>query len=86
MGGGDALRSDLGLTGGGPAGSVGNLIQRHNHAADLLRIEMIFYTASFIVLVSLVRHRDGARTRVGWLDSLIGWHCDCFAASRWPGS
>jgi hypothetical protein len=53
MGAGKALRADLGapIAGFGGAGGQAALIARHEHAADVLRIFMILFTA--VVIVSL---------------------------------
>jgi hypothetical protein len=69
MNAGDALRGDLGLYGNS---TVANLISRHAHAAGILRIFLIAFTAVFIVVVALDRHSRGQVTGVGWIDALIG--------------
>jgi hypothetical protein len=70
IGAGDQLRADLGLEGGGFG--VAGLIARHAHAASILRLFMIVFTAVFIVTVALWRHGDGARTGVSWIDGVVG--------------
>jgi len=70
MGAGSQLRADLGLENAGFG--VGELIARHAHAASILRIFMILFTAAFIVIVALSRHAGGIRTGVGWVDALVG--------------
>lgn len=70
MGAGEQLRADLGLQNGGFG--VSELIARHAHAAQILRIFMILFTAAMIVAVALSRHADGVRTGVGWVDAVVG--------------
>lgn len=69
MSAGDALRGDLGLDRFG--GTVANLIDRHAHAAGILRIFMIALTAALIVAVAVDRHNRGAKTGVGWVDAIV---------------
>jgi hypothetical protein len=69
MNAGDALRADLGLETGG--GEVASLIARHAHAAGILRVFLIAYTAVVIVAVALDRERRGHRTEVGWIDAVL---------------
>jgi hypothetical protein len=73
MGAGKALRADLGVPlagfgGGGPA----ELIARHEHAADLLRIFTILLTAVLIVSLALLRKDSGRPvTGIGFVDGLV---------------
>ena len=69
MNAGDALRGDLGLYGNG---TVASLISRHAHAAGILRIFLIAFTAMFIIAVALDRHSRGQATGIGWIDAIIG--------------
>jgi hypothetical protein len=69
MGAGDALRADLGLGGGG-AGAAG-LIARHAHAASILRVLTILFTAVFLVTVAMYRVRNGRSTGVGVVDRTL---------------
>jgi hypothetical protein len=77
MGAGKALRGDLGIpiAGFGGAGGIdspGSLIARHEHAADLLRIFTILFTAVLIVSLALFREADGAPvTGIGFVDGLV---------------
>jgi len=71
MGAGDALRQDLGLD-GGFGGPVASMIARHAHAAGILRIFMIAFTAVLIVSVALDRHDRGSATGIGWIDAIVG--------------
>ncbi len=77
MGAGKALRADLGvpIAGFGGAGGIaspGSLIARHEHAADLLRIFMILFTAVLIVSLALFREDGGAPvTGIGFVDGLV---------------
>jgi hypothetical protein len=79
MGAGKALRNDLGLGPGGRVGGFGGLgfgggpevlIARHEHAADILRILLILFTALLIVVLAVYRADtgitplDGILTRV----------------------
>jgi hypothetical protein len=63
MAAGKALRDDLGLPaagfGGAGAAGPGSLIARHEHAADLLRIFTIFFTALLIVSLAVYRAESG---------------------------
>ena len=68
MGAGNQLRSDLGLTGGfGPA----QLIARHAHAASILRVLFIVFTAVLLVAVAVFRTRDRRVTGIGVVDRLL---------------
>ncbi len=74
MGAGKALREDLGvpIAGFGGASGPGALIARHEHAADLLRIFMILFTAVLIVSLALFRQDGGASvTGIGFVDGLV---------------
>jgi hypothetical protein len=79
MAAGKALKQDLGvpLAGfGGAAGFAGGgdslLIARHEHAADLLRILTILFTAVLIVSLALFReHRGAPVTGIGFVDGLV---------------
>jgi hypothetical protein len=64
MGAGKALREDLALGGGGGAGA---LIARHEHAADILRLLMILFTAVLVVALAVYRGDTGVRA----LDALL---------------
>jgi predicted membrane protein DUF2231 len=72
MGAGKALRADLGLpiAGFGGAGGPGALIARHEHAADLLRIVTILFTAVLIVSLALFRS-EASVTGIGFVDGLV---------------
>lgn len=75
MGAGKALREDLGLPGagfGGTAGvgGIGSLIARHEHAADLLRIFTILFTAVLIVSLAVYRAESGIASLDGLLARL----------------
>jgi hypothetical protein len=69
MNAGDALRGDLGLDDG--YGPVASLIARHAHAAGILRVFMIAFTAVLIVAVALDRHDRGLPTGIGWIDAIV---------------
>ena len=74
MGAGKALREDLGvpIAGFGGASGPGALIARHEHAADLLRIFTILFTAVLIVSLALFREDGGAPvTGIGFVDGLV---------------
>ncbi|HEX3688961.1 MAG TPA: DUF2231 domain-containing protein [Solirubrobacteraceae bacterium] len=74
MAAGKALKQDLGMpiAGFGGAGGPGSLISRHEHAADLLRIFMILFTAVLIVSLALFRSDRGAPvTGIGPVDGLV---------------
>lgn len=74
MGAGKALKSDLGIPIAGFVGASGqgSLIDRHEHAADLLRIFMILFTAVLIVSLALFReHRGAPVTQIGFVDALV---------------
>lgn len=77
MGAGKALRNDLGIpiAGFGGASGVGGdglLIARHEHAADLLRIFTILFTAVLIVSLALFRRDDGSPvTGIALVDGLV---------------
>ena len=75
MGAGKALKQDLGIpiAGFGGPGGQASLIVRHEHAADLLRIFMILFTAVMIVSLALFREHGGAPvTGIGFVDGLVG--------------
>jgi hypothetical protein len=60
MGAGKALRNDLGLGGrGGFGGATADLVARHAHAADILRLLMILFTGLLIVVLALYRGATG---------------------------
>ena len=67
MGAGKALRADLHLSGGGfgPA----DLVARHSHAASILRLLLIAFTAVMIVSVAVFRTSDRRITGIGAFDS-----------------
>jgi hypothetical protein len=67
MNAGDALRGDLGLYGNG---TVANLISRHAHAAGVLRVFLIAFTAVFIVTVAIDRQSRAKVTGIGWIDAI----------------
>ena len=67
MGAGEALRADLHLEGGGSG--VADLIARHSHAASILRILVILFTAVMIVAVAVFRTGDRRITGIGAFDS-----------------
>jgi hypothetical protein len=69
MNAGDALRQDIGAS---FSPTVANLIARHAHAAGILRVFMIAFTAVLIVAVALDRHRRGLVTGLGWIDAIVG--------------
>lgn len=71
MNAGDALRADLGLDVG--YGPVASLVARHAHAASLLRVCMIAFTAALIVAVAIDRHLRHRRTGIAWIDALVGF-------------
>jgi hypothetical protein len=64
MGAGQQLRNDLHLA-AGPAGGFGpsELVSRHAHAADMLRLLLIAFTAVFIVGLALYRTDSLAELR-----------------------
>jgi hypothetical protein len=68
MNAGDALRGDIEST---FSSTVVNLINRHAHAAGILRIFMIALTAALIVAVALDRQNRGASTGIGWIDAIV---------------
>jgi hypothetical protein len=68
MSAGDALRNDLGLYGNS---TVDSLISRHAHAAGILRVFLIAFTAVFIVTVALDREDRGLSTGIGWIDAIV---------------
>jgi hypothetical protein len=91
MGAGKALRNDLHLNGGfGPAA----LVARHAHAASILRILLIAFTAVLIVSVAVFRTAD--RRAPGSACSMLPWRrsaprsrcrrrsASCWPAWRWP--
>jgi hypothetical protein len=67
IGAGEALRSDLHLEGGGFGPS--ELIARHSHAASILRILLIAFTAVMIVSVAVFRSNDRRITGIALVDS-----------------
>lgn len=69
MSAGDALRGDLQAT---FVPSVANLISRHAHAAGILRVFMIAFTAALIVAVALDLHARGRLTGIGFIDAIVG--------------
>jgi hypothetical protein len=74
MGAGKALKQGLGipLAGFGGAGGPGALISRHEHAADMLRIFTILFTAVLIVSLALFRRDDGSPvTGIAFVDGLV---------------
>jgi hypothetical protein len=72
MGAGDQLRADLHFGGGGGfGGGDGALIARHAHAASILRVLTILFTAALLVLVAMYRARDGRSTGVGVVDRIL---------------
>jgi hypothetical protein len=79
MGAGKALRQDLGLpiAGFGGASGPGALIARHEHAADLLRIFTILFTAVLIVSLAVYRAESG----IAPLDGVLGRLRDTAAAT-----
>ena len=81
MGAGKALRADLGvpIAGFGGAGGQAALIARHEHAADLLRIFMILFTA--VLIVSLAVYRAESGLRIAALDRLLAGLRDTAAAT-----
>jgi hypothetical protein len=74
MGAGKALRADLGvpIAGFGGANGPAELIARHEHAADLLRIFTILLTAVLICALALFGE-DGGRpvVGIGFVDGLV---------------
>ena len=82
MGAGKALRDDLGLPLGGFGGAAGVggdslLIARHEHAADLLRIFTIFFTALLIISLAVYRAESG----IPGLDGVLARLRDTAAAT-----
>ncbi len=70
MGAGDELRHDLNLNGGfGPAA----LIARHAHAASILRLLLIGFTALLIVAVAIYRQAEGRHTGYAAIDGVLRW-------------
>jgi len=74
MGAGDQLRADLHLGGGatGFGGGAAALIARHAHAASILRVLTILFTAAFLVTVAMYRTRSGHSTGIGLVDRILG--------------
>ena len=72
MAAGKALRADLGIpiAGFGGVGGPQALIARHEHAADLLRIFTILFTAVLIVSLALFRS-EASVTGIGFVDGLV---------------
>jgi hypothetical protein len=75
MGAGDDLRRDLhlggGATGFGGSGGPSALIARHAHAASILRILVIVFTAVLLIALAMYRTSDGSSIGVGFLDRLL---------------
>jgi hypothetical protein len=72
IGAGKALRSDLHLGGGGIVfGGQASLVARHAHAADMLRLLLIAFTAVLIIAIALYRHTDGSSTGIGLADTVL---------------
>ncbi len=67
MGAGKALRNDLHLNGG--FGPTASLIARHAHAASILRILVIVFTAVLIVSVAVFRTADRRITGLAVFDA-----------------
>ncbi len=78
MGAGNQLRTDLGLNGGGS--QVADLVARHAHAASILRVLLVLFTAVFIIAVTLYRHGDGKRSGIGLIDAILSGHFRCCPA------
>jgi hypothetical protein len=74
MGAGDELRADLHLGAGaiGFDGGDAALIARHAHAASILRVLTILFTAAFLVTVAMYRTRGGHSTGIGFVDRILG--------------
>jgi hypothetical protein len=74
MGAGDELRADLHLEGGGAGFGGGDaaLIARHAHAASILRVLTILFTAVFLVTVAMYRTQRGHSTGIGFVDRILG--------------
>ncbi|HXD66818.1 MAG TPA: DUF2231 domain-containing protein [Solirubrobacteraceae bacterium] len=79
MGAGKALRDDLGvpIAGFGGSGGPGALIARHEHAADLLRIFTILFTALLIISLAVYRAESG----IPGLDGILARLRDTAAAT-----
>jgi hypothetical protein len=78
MGAGKALRDDFGVPiAGFGAGGPASLIARHEHAADLLRIFTILFTAVLIVSLAVYRAESG----VAPLDGVLARLRDSAAAT-----
>jgi hypothetical protein len=69
-GAGSALRSDLGL-GHGASGQVASLVSQHSHAANMLRILSVLFTAAFLTTMAMYRHEDGSTVGVGLADRAL---------------
>jgi hypothetical protein len=68
MSAGKALRKDLGLGGhGGFGGGAANLVARHAHAADILRLLMILFTGLLVVALAVYRGETGVSALDGRL-------------------
>jgi hypothetical protein len=76
MAAGKALRNDLGVPSAGVGGPAA-LIARHEHAADLLRIFTILFTALLIVSLAVYRAESG----VAVLDGVLARLRDSAAAT-----
>jgi hypothetical protein len=75
MGAGKALKQDLGVPiagfgGAAGVGGTGSLIARHEHAADMLRIFTILFTAVLIVSLAVYRAESGIAPLDGILTRL----------------
>jgi hypothetical protein len=85
IGAGKALRADLGRGGGAGAragsgagagaggfgGGDAALVAQHAHAADILRLLMILFTALLLVTVAAYRTADGSKLGIGFVDALL---------------
>ena len=75
IGAGEELRSDLHLGGGaasfGGASGPSALIARHAHAASILRLLLIAFTAVLLIALAMYRTSDGSSIGIGFLDSVL---------------
>ena len=72
MGAGKALRRDLFGAAGGFGGGDASLVARHEHAADLLRIFFILFTAVLIISLAVYRAAsDAPVTGIPFIDPLL---------------
>jgi hypothetical protein len=71
MGAGKALRADLFGRAGGFGGGDAGLIARHEHAADILRILLIAFTAVMIIALALYRSEQAGATGIGFVDGTL---------------